>query len=749
MADPLSFTASLIAVGTLAVQVSQLVKHALHASDEALALEDELEDLKALSKQLETLCREQWPKEHQTNVDEAERILEDSIQKRLRNLQALFVRHCSRSKLRSVSWVVLRRKIHSERTALHIGKERLLNIFHLINTSTTRSLSFQPTQLNIDLEHIRSSQDRNFQDIVTRLGRCSDPMSSLQSLRQLVERLQLGVDEINLKLTKGTDEMRKQLLGPRTPPAVLDAKSSFITPHPHRPSTYPLIGCIVEGRESKCALWCSCACHSSSKHVSLPNSLERITGQLLIGFSVHPWLRPGCNLQGCKRSSETRVQLRYRFPAWWFLRYSISLLAQTKDLGLTLRFPQVRPCDADVFEMVAHWRLDAIKTAFTFKTASIYDVEDTGGHTLLHRALLTRNVDMIEFLLRQGADMLAVNQKKNSSADIFWRTILSNGLPAAAYHRLASYFTDTTFIDDGGFTIIHKIIFGQSKANLDHLLTDMPNLVDQQDNYGLTPLHWAATRGDVESIATLLKHNANVNITERGGSTPLIWGIDSANPEVTRRLLLAGADPNHTSKIWLDRAIHIACNQERFHCQIPVLLEFGADASASSRLRDSPLKFAASQDFAVSVEVLIKATDPSKHTKAVIAAVKNDALQALQKLMELGADCTGVDAEGKTVLHHAAARGSDPTLRLLALYKHMLPHQTEDQSGRLPVEYARERSHGQLSREVLKSLFNVEDEEAIGVEKVFIQRVSNADESELSDEENITFEDALQHPMAG
>lgn len=88
MADPLSFIASLIAVGTLTVRVAILVKHALHYSDEVIALEDELEDLKALAKQFETLCREQWPREHQTSIDEAKQILQDCIEKRLQNLQA-------------------------------------------------------------------------------------------------------------------------------------------------------------------------------------------------------------------------------------------------------------------------------------------------------------------------------------------------------------------------------------------------------------------------------------------------------------------------------------------------------------------------------------------------------------------------------------------------------------------------------------------------------------------------------------
>lgn len=51
---------------------------------------------------------------------------------------------------------------------------------------------------------------------------------------------------------------------------------------------------------------------------------------------------------------------------------------------MIIRLPQVRSCEADVFNMVAHGHLESLKIAFTERTASIYDVEDTGGHTLLH-----------------------------------------------------------------------------------------------------------------------------------------------------------------------------------------------------------------------------------------------------------------------------------------------------------------------------------------------------------------------------
>jgi ankyrin repeat protein len=130
---------------------------------------------------------------------------------------------------------------------------------------------------------------------------------------------------------------------------------------------------------------------------------------------------------------------------------------------------------------------------------------------------------VIDFLVKQVAKTLAINKKSHSPADLFWRLVLSSGFSEETYGRLVSHFTnDTTFIEEGGFTIIHRILFGQSKADLDQTLQDMPHLVDVQDAYGQSPRHWAATRGDVQSTIVLLKHGAQVDIVEKGGSTPLL-----------------------------------------------------------------------------------------------------------------------------------------------------------------------------------------------------------------------------------
>ena len=57
--------------------------------------------------------------------------------------------------------------------------------------------------------------------------------------------------------------------------------------------------------------------------------------------------------------------------------------------------------------------------------------------------------------------------------------------------------------------------------NLCRLLLDHNADVNIQDNAGRTPLHWCASTGNENLCRLLLEHNADVNIQDKDGSTPL------------------------------------------------------------------------------------------------------------------------------------------------------------------------------------------------------------------------------------
>jgi hypothetical protein len=67
-----------------------------------------------------------------------------------------------------------------------------------------------------------------------------------------------------------------------------------------------------------------------------------------------------------------------------------------------------------------------------------------------------------------------------------------------------------------------------------------PATVNLHDSLGVTPLHYAALYGSVDSVRILLKYGANPNAKNSADATPLIFG--AYNLDKTRLLVDAGAD---------------------------------------------------------------------------------------------------------------------------------------------------------------------------------------------------------------
>lgn len=68
-----------------------------------------------------------------------------------------------------------------------------------------------------------------------------------------------------------------------------------------------------------------------------------------------------------------------------------------------------------------------------------------------------------------------------------------------------------------------------------------PNIAD---NAGRTPLTMAAQQGWVEGVSALIAGGARVDVTSRTGETPLIYAVHARNLEMIEALVEAGADPD-------------------------------------------------------------------------------------------------------------------------------------------------------------------------------------------------------------
>ncbi|KAF5961736.1 hypothetical protein HYC85_002945 [Camellia sinensis] len=105
--------------------------------------------------------------------------------------------------------------------------------------------------------------------------------------------------------------------------------------------------------------------------------------------------------------------------------------------------------------------------------------------------------------------------------------------------------------DKDGMTALHTAIIGKKEAVVSHLLRKdaNPNIRDRD---GASPLHYAVQVGAMQTVKILIKHNVDVNASDnffsQEGWTPLHIAIQTRNRDIAKVLLVNGADKTRRNK---------------------------------------------------------------------------------------------------------------------------------------------------------------------------------------------------------
>ncbi len=142
--------------------------------------------------------------------------------------------------------------------------------------------------------------------------------------------------------------------------------------------------------------------------------------------------------------------------------------------------------------------------------------------------------------------------------------------------------------------------------------------VNAMQGDGMTALHWAAYRDDVELARLLIDAGANVKATTRdGGLTPLSMASTNGSAAMIETLVKAGADPNSrfvrgTTPLMLAAASGSAD-------AVKMLLDHGADVNAREEAHgQTAAMFAAAAGRAAAIQVLTAGGADLKITTKVV-----------------------------------------------------------------------------------------------------------------------------------
>jgi ankyrin repeat protein len=195
-------------------------------------------------------------------------------------------------------------------------------------------------------------------------------------------------------------------------------------------------------------------------------------------------------------------------------------------------------------------------------------------------------------------------------------------------------------------------------------------------------LFLAVSRGNAEAVRALLAAEVPVDPVNRRGYTPLMEAVFADLPQIAAVLLEAGADPNFvanaSSPYGSDTPLGAALTAGAQR-SVRVLLDKGADSNATHG--GSPIiHVAVAADLPEVLGILAKkganlnARAPwGNQPTPLMAAAGTGKLQAVDKLLELGADPAAADSNGNTARDYAATHRRREVLERLKSFPGRCP----------------------------------------------------------------------------
>jgi ankyrin repeat protein len=402
------------------------------------------------------------------------------------------------------------------------------------------------------------------------------------------------------------------------------------------------VGIRLTRYATTCRSGCPCVCHRHKKS-STPAILDRIVGQLFIGYSGVPGLSPKCNDESCENSQTPRIDLEYWFPLDFFWSQIVRLqIGYERNVGPQLQLSTLRRVSDNTqsVEFAMGGNIDGLKDLFKRGLASPRDVSSTRGYSLLRWALYGKQYETCQFLLHAGGDTeyRPISPFDQSPMEKAHDYLLQGRFAKSEEGALRELTRGSDFVDEQNFTLLHKSVLGLSISSLEDAILQHPDDIDTKDALGRTPLSWAALRGDDRAIALLLAHGADPNAVGIR-DCPLSNAAGRGCTKGCRLLLEAGANPdlNELSGYKTGSPLNVAARNSNDPLCFKTILDFGANTECCGVDGRTPL----------------------------IHVARTNNVRFALLLLEYGADVNATSATGHTPLTTAIMHNGHDVLRLL------------------------------------------------------------------------------------
>jgi hypothetical protein len=172
---------------------------------------------------------------------------------------------------------------------------------------------------------------------------------------------------------------------------------------------------VMQNLKQSCFRWCSCRCHKKG-HFQTPAMLNKLMGQLFVGYTSLPFYNSTCNEKMCRQRSNSSVRISYYFPPWFMMRAMLFMATHVTDEGPEMLLKMTRTCprDAEIFFFSATGNTEGIKSLFEKGLASPYDVTYGTGTSALHVRIPTSHLSVSPLLTIPRKRAIGVTLKQPS-----------------------------------------------------------------------------------------------------------------------------------------------------------------------------------------------------------------------------------------------------------------------------------------------------------------------------------------------
>ncbi|MGD8501864.1 MAG: ankyrin repeat domain-containing protein, partial [Phycisphaerales bacterium] len=279
---------------------------------------------------------------------------------------------------------------------------------------------------------------------------------------------------------------------------------------------------------------------------------------------------------------------------------------------------------------------------------------------------------------------------------------------ALAQNKIRGRIYATPALVDGKIylrTDKHMYAFGQAKQDVGRAPLEIAELPKKEpvkerpstqvEHAQVKTLHEAASDGDIELIRSLVSSGADVNEQNNWGWTPLYTAVATGHGDIVRLLIAEGADADTPSKAGLT-PLHFAVNNGNRDIA-KLLIKNGADCRTADENGATPLHASAERGHIDIARLLvdnnadIDAKDKWVWTPLFYSCWKNHKDLA-EFLITKGADINIKDSRGMTLLHIA---GQQDIIELLIAKG--IDVNSKNNSGQTPLHSALQRGNKELT----------------------------------------------------